>query len=87
MPINFLTLRSLQHYMKHEGLSASTQALCEDLYVKLRENLMSNLLKHWDLHRSFWEHYDDVSGNGLRSQPFTGWTALILNIMSEQYSL
>lgn len=87
MPINFLTLRSLQYYSKNVHLSIETQSKCHEIYIELRLNLMNNLLKHYDTSFTFWEQYDDKTGLGLKSQPFTGWTALILNVMAEQYSL
>ena len=57
------------------------------LYADLRRNLLRTVLGEWARTASVWEHYDDKTGRGMRSNPFTGWTALILNIMAEQYSL
>ena len=45
------------------------------------------VLGEWERSGFLWEHYDDKSGRGLRSHPFTGWTSLILNVMAEQYSI
>ncbi len=47
----------------------------------------AQVLGEWARTGSLWEHYDDRTGRGLRSHPFTGWTALILNIMAEQYAV
>jgi mannosyl-oligosaccharide glucosidase len=33
----------------------------------------------------FWEQYEDTTGAGMRGHPFTGWTALVVNIMAEKY--
>ena len=40
-----------------------------------------------EFHRTgfFWEQYDDRSGKGIMGHPFSGWTALVVNIMGEIY--
>jgi len=40
-----------------------------------------------EYHRTgfMWEQYDDKEGVGIRGHPFTGWTALIVNVMAEKY--
>ena len=48
---------------------------------------LTHHISEWDRTGSIWEHYDDGGGHGLRSHPFTGWTALVLNVMSEKYSV
>jgi mannosyl-oligosaccharide glucosidase len=94
MPINFLALRALQHYATPLQLpnaetgqfSAATRRRCAEAYAALRANLLRLVLGQWQSAGSIWEHYDDVSGLGLRSHPFTGWTALVLNVMAEEYA-
>ena len=87
MPINFLALRALKHYAAHPNAPAAIAKQAASLYAELRENLLNTCIGEWDRTGSIWEHYDDVGGRGLRSHPFTGWTALVLNVMSEKYSV
>lgn len=55
------------------------------IYSELRANLLRTLLGGYHSTGYFWEQYDDRSGRGLRSHPFTGWTALVVLIMAEVY--
>lgn len=55
------------------------------IYSELRTNLLRTLLEGYHSTGYFWEQYDDRSGRGLRSHPFTGWTALVVLIMAEIY--
>jgi len=32
-----------------------------------------------------WEVYNDMSGAGMDNHPFTGWSALVTNLMAEVY--
>ena len=57
----------------------------QNLYQLLRNALLKTIIGEYHRTGYFWEQYDDVSGNGIRGHPFTGWTVLILNIMSEKY--
>jgi hypothetical protein len=52
---------------------------------ELRDNVLGTLLGEYRRTGYFWEQYDDATGQGLRSHPFTGWTGLVLNIMAEMY--
>ena len=53
------------------------------IYNLLRKNLQNSILSSYHDSGFFWEHYEDVSGSGTRGHPFSGWTALIINIMAE----
>lgn len=55
------------------------------IYSELRVNLLRTLLEGYHSTGYFWEQYDDHGGRGLRSHPFTGWTALVVLIMAEIY--
>jgi hypothetical protein len=56
-----------------------------DIYHKLRKNIQNTVLNSYHDTGFFWEHYTDTEGQGTRGHPFTGWTALIINIMSDKY--
>ncbi len=80
--INFLALKALRFYFNSEGPSSHSAGI---LYTDLRENLLKTVFGELQRTVFLFEQYDDVTGSGNRSHPFTGWTACILNIFSELY--
>ena len=81
MNLNYLLLSGLRlHYF-----GGSHEAESRQLYYLLRGNLIRNVVGQYQSTGYFWEQYHEESGLGTHSHPFTGWTALILNIMSESY--
>lgn len=82
MNINYLTARALNHYSKIRG---PHQAKAKDIYVRLRQNLIKNVISQFKRTGFIWEHYGDTYGNGKGSHPFTGWTSLTVLLMAEIY--
>ena len=46
---------------------------------------MSTLFTEYVRSGYIWEQYNDTTGRGQGSHPFTGWSALIVLIMAEKY--
>ena len=46
---------------------------------------MSQVLSEYKRTGWLWEQYNERTGKGQKSRPFTGWTATILSIMAERY--
>lgn len=46
---------------------------------------MENMYESFKETKTIWEQYSDVDGHGMRSRPFTGWSALLVLIATEQY--
>lgn len=80
--INFMTLRALHHYRITPG-PYSTRA--DQIYEDLRGNLIKNVHKQFKETGYIWEYYSDHNGYGGGNHPFTGWSALIANIIAERY--
>lgn len=80
--MNYLALQALNHYRNIKG---PEQARCESIYKELRTNLIALITSEYEKTGQFWEQYDDTKGAGMRGHPFTGWTSLLVNIMSEMY--
>jgi mannosyl-oligosaccharide glucosidase len=66
------------------------------IYHDLRQNVVENIHRvHFHSFSSdwqefvktgfMWEQYSPETGEGKRSHPFTGWTALVVNVMAEKY--
>ncbi|KAI9245829.1 glycoside hydrolase [Phascolomyces articulosus] len=84
MNINYLTLQSL--YNNYIHVPGPYQEQAQRIYTNLRNNIIKNVYKDYRKTGYVWEQYDDETGQGVRSHPFTGWTSLVLLIMAEQYS-
>jgi mannosyl-oligosaccharide glucosidase len=84
MNMNYMILSSLHHYSTVDGPYNSK---ARTIYEELRSNLIRNVVRNYDQTGIIWEHYDQTKGTGEGARVFTGWSALILLIMSEEYPL
>ena len=57
------------------------QKQAQNIYTKLRKNLVENVFKEWERTGFAWEQYNPETGAGQRTQHFTGWTSLVVKIM------
>ncbi|XP_037118450.1 mannosyl-oligosaccharide glucosidase [Syngnathus acus] len=80
--INFLAVRALYYYSHTRGPFMEE---ANHLYVELRTNIVNNIYKQYAETGYIWENYDDFTGAGQGSHPFTGWSSLTLLMMAEQY--
>lgn len=80
--VNFLALRALHHYAHAAG---PYQQTAKDVYRELKTNVVSNMFREYNRTGFLWEQYNDASGFGQGSHPFTGWSALVVLIMGDSY--
>ena len=80
--MNYMVLSALQYYSKLPGRYNDT---ARHTYKQLRTNILKNMLRVYNKTGHIWEQYDDKTGNGKGSHPFTGWSSLIVLITSELY--
>ncbi len=73
MPVNYLLVQRLQ---------STHPALAE----QLRTALIANVEAQWKATGRFWEYYHAETGEGLGADHQTGWTALVANLIAEEYS-
>ena len=83
--INFLTCRALHALAHSPEAEEGVKARASSIYTKLRRNLISNVIKEYQRTGYIWEQYDDRTGKGKGCKPFTGWSALVVLLMSENY--
>ncbi|ELT88875.1 hypothetical protein CAPTEDRAFT_181793 [Capitella teleta] len=80
--INYLAVKALHHYAEEIG---PYQNRARSIYQELRTNIINNIYKQYRSTGFIWENYDDVTGKGQGVHPFTGWSALVVAIMAEEY--
>ncbi|OQR71857.1 mannosyl-oligosaccharide glucosidase-like [Tropilaelaps mercedesae] len=80
--MNFLVVRGLKHYAQIEGPYRNE---AQRLHDDLRQNVVRNVIRQFHKSGYFWENYKDETGGGSGSHPFTGWTALVVLLMDDQY--
>jgi mannosyl-oligosaccharide glucosidase len=78
-PSFFLLTHSLQNIATQPGPSKSQ---ANKIYTSLRKNLVENVFKEWEETGFAWEQYNPETGAGQRTQHFTGWTSLVVKIMT-----
>ncbi|KAG7390199.1 hypothetical protein PHYBOEH_007073 [Phytophthora boehmeriae] len=90
MNANYLALDALHHYSQ-PSTGSPYQAEFAKAYTELRANVISNIYREYERTGYLWEQYSgDIHssqqyGRGQRCHPFSGWTALVVNIMAEIY--
>ncbi|XP_066581367.1 uncharacterized protein GCS1 isoform X2 [Prorops nasuta] len=82
MNLNYLTVRATHYYSKVDG---PYQPKAKKIYNELRQNLIQNVIKQYNISGYIWENYGDNQGDGKGSHPFTGWTSLVVLLMAEIY--
>nr|AIG56123.1 secreted protein [Achlya hypogyna] len=82
--LNYLALESLQHYAA-QAADADVRAAFAATYARLREVVVGTIVNEYKVTGYFHEQYNDKTGKGQRCHPFTGWTALVVNILAEAY--
>lgn len=80
--INYLAVRALNYYA---SIAGPYQSMAKEIYTDLRLNLIRNMLREYQRTGFIWEQYDDVTGHGKGSHPFTGWSSLVVLMMSEHF--
>lgn len=80
--INYLAVKALHHYGRVEGPFA---ARAREIYGELRANVVRNVVAQYERTGFVWEQYNDATGAGSGCKPFTGWSALTVLMMAEQY--
>ncbi|MCG8340144.1 MAG: hypothetical protein MI674_02570, partial [Cytophagales bacterium] len=80
--MNFLALRSLYKYSKMDG---PFQEKVQQAYSQLKLNLLRTVVSEYIRTGYIWEQYNDRTGRGKGSHPFTGWSALIILIGNDLY--
>ncbi|KAF7637194.1 hypothetical protein Mgra_00003367 [Meloidogyne graminicola] len=80
--LNYFAIAALKHYSLIDGPYKEEAAR---LHFKLRDNLLKNLALQYEETGFLWETYNDKNGQGEGNHPFTGWTTLILKILSNTY--
>ncbi|KAL3649881.1 ADP-ribosylation factor GTPase-activating protein gcs1 [Castilleja foliolosa] len=81
--MNYLTLSALHYYSQVDG---PYRDRAKNIYNDLRNNLIRNVVNNYNKTGCLWEQYDQKKGKGKGARVFTGWTALVVLIMSEAYS-
>ena len=80
--INYLVLRALRRYAREAGSGAVGTAAGRAAEA-LRTNLLDTIVKGYHEQGYLFETYDDLTGEGHGTHPFTGWTALMTLIAAE----
>ncbi|KAK5654811.1 hypothetical protein OQA88_6847 [Cercophora sp. LCS_1] len=77
--INYLAIVQLHTIATQDG---PHQEKARGLYTRLRKNIVDTVYNSWEETGFAWEQYNPETGQGQRTQHFTGWTSLVVKIMA-----
>ncbi|CDW90142.1 mannosyl-oligosaccharide glucosidase [Stylonychia lemnae] len=88
--VNYLVLRGLyKYYLDYTPVNPlsedGTIKTPKDFYQQLRQKIVQVVYDNWEPQHLLYENFNDVTGKGQSSHPFSGWTTLVLLIMNERY--
>ena len=66
-------------------MEGPSQSEASSIYTSLRANLVNNIMSEYHRTGYIWENYNDKTGQGKGTHPFTGWSALVVLMMAEKY--
>lgn len=78
--MNYLALEALRFYSENSSAAVRNQAAAA--FNELRENVVRNVYSQWKKTGAVWEQYDSATGAAKGAKQFTGWTALVANIIN-----
>ncbi len=81
MNMNYLILKSLLSTATSSVAPTKVKTQATKIYSELRKNLVDNVFSEWQETGFAWEQYNPETGDGQRTQHFTGWTSLVVVIM------
>jgi Glycosyl hydrolase family 63 C-terminal domain len=67
-------LQALHYYAGEPGPHADK---AKEVYGKLRANVLNNIVRQYNTTGYLWENYDDETGRGKGSHPFTGCASCV----------
>ena len=79
--MSYLSLRALRN--KYATTSGPYQKKAQEIYEKLRKNVVDNTFKEYRKTGYVYEQYNPTDGHGQRGYPFTGWSSTVALMMAE----
>ncbi|KAI9813806.1 MAG: Processing alpha glucosidase I [Pycnora praestabilis] len=79
MNMNYLIVNAL---LTHAQTPGPHQTQATEIYTSLRQNLVQTVYEAWEKTGFAWEQYNPDTGEGQRTQHFTGWTSLVVKMMT-----
>ncbi|KAF9891311.1 Processing alpha glucosidase I [Aspergillus nanangensis] len=77
--INYLVFKNLYDIATANG---PHQEQAREMYSSLRKNVVENVFREWKETGFAWEQYNPETGQGQRTQHFTGWTSMVVKMMA-----
>ena len=75
----------LLDHMTPRRWEGGDEGMAARAYAEVRAAVVSVVYDNYERRGFLYENYNSSTGEGRGSHPFTGWTALVVNLMAEKY--